>query len=219
MTNPQAWEGKPLQLHGYVVPGSILQAAGHARVQVQGAEQPDPRRDQGHVVDASYTGIVPDTFKDEAEVVLRGQLTSTTDSTSSRTASMAKCPSKYEAKPRQPERRTTMASLGTFLLLAAFVVCSYAAVVSVAGARRRSRRLIESGIGAFYLVCALMTRRLGRHDQRVPDRRLLDQVRRRTTRTASSRCSTRSPRTGAGSTARSCSGCSCCRCSARWRCT
>src|SRR5204863_659119 len=49
-----------------------------------------------------------------------------------------------------------MASLGTFLLLATFVVCSYAAVVSVAGARRRSRRLIESGIGAFYLVAALM---------------------------------------------------------------
>jgi cytochrome c-type biogenesis protein CcmF len=50
-----------------------------------------------------------------------------------------------------------MASLGTFLLLAAFVVCSYAAVASVAGARRGSRRLIESGIGAFYLICALMT--------------------------------------------------------------
>src|SRR5919198_1876599 len=49
-----------------------------------------------------------------------------------------------------------MASLGTFLLLSAFVVCSYAAAVSVAGARRRSRRLIESGIGAFYLVAALM---------------------------------------------------------------
>ena len=50
-----------------------------------------------------------------------------------------------------------MASLGTFLLLASFVTCSYAAVVSVGGARRRSRRLIESGIGAFYLVTALMT--------------------------------------------------------------
>ena len=50
-----------------------------------------------------------------------------------------------------------MASLGTFILLAAFVVCSYAAVISVVGARRGSRRLIESGIGAFYLVAALMT--------------------------------------------------------------
>ena len=49
-----------------------------------------------------------------------------------------------------------MASLGSFTLLAAFVVCSYAAAVSVAGARRRSPRLIESGLGAFYLVAALM---------------------------------------------------------------
>ncbi len=49
-----------------------------------------------------------------------------------------------------------MSSLGSFLLLAAFVVCSYAAVISVVGARRRSRPLIESGIGAFYLIAALM---------------------------------------------------------------
>ena len=49
-----------------------------------------------------------------------------------------------------------MASLGSFTLLAAFVVCTYAAAVSVAGARRRSARLIESGVGAFYLVTALM---------------------------------------------------------------
>jgi len=50
-----------------------------------------------------------------------------------------------------------MASLGSFLLLTAFVVCSYTVVASVVGARRRSRRLIESGIGAFYLIAALMT--------------------------------------------------------------
>jgi len=50
-----------------------------------------------------------------------------------------------------------MASLGSFLLLASFVICSYAAVISIVGARQRSRRLIESGIGAFYLICALMT--------------------------------------------------------------
>jgi cytochrome c-type biogenesis protein CcmF len=50
-----------------------------------------------------------------------------------------------------------MAALGSFLLLATFVVCSYAVSVSVVGARRRSRRLIDSGIGAFYLIAALMT--------------------------------------------------------------
>jgi len=50
-----------------------------------------------------------------------------------------------------------MSTLGSYLLLIAFVVCAYAAAISVAGARRRSRRLIESGIGAFYLFTAVMT--------------------------------------------------------------
>ena len=50
-----------------------------------------------------------------------------------------------------------MASLGSFILLTTFVVCSYAAAASVVGARRRSARLTESGIGAFYFVTALMT--------------------------------------------------------------
>jgi cytochrome c-type biogenesis protein CcmF len=50
-----------------------------------------------------------------------------------------------------------MSALGYYLLLAAFVVCAYAAAMSVAGARRRSTALIESGIGAFYLVAAIMS--------------------------------------------------------------
>ena len=50
-----------------------------------------------------------------------------------------------------------MASLGSFILLATFVVCAYAAAASIVGGRRRSTPLIESGVGAFYLVAALMT--------------------------------------------------------------
>src|ERR687892_1175380 len=50
-----------------------------------------------------------------------------------------------------------MASLGAFLLLLAFITAAYAVSASVAGARRRSTRLIESGIGAFYTVAAIMT--------------------------------------------------------------
>ncbi len=50
-----------------------------------------------------------------------------------------------------------MASLGTFVLLASFVISAYAVAASVAGARRRSRRLIESGVGALYLAAALLT--------------------------------------------------------------
>jgi len=61
--------------------------------------QNNPARDasQGHVVEASYTGIVPDTFKGEAEVVLRGKLTPTGFHTEPNGVT-AKCPSKYEAK-------------------------------------------------------------------------------------------------------------------------
>jgi cytochrome c-type biogenesis protein CcmF len=50
-----------------------------------------------------------------------------------------------------------MSSLGTFTLLASFVVACYAATISVVGARRRSLRLVESGVGAQYLVTALLT--------------------------------------------------------------
>ena len=50
-----------------------------------------------------------------------------------------------------------MATLGSYTLLAAFIACTYAIAASVVGARRRSLRLVESGIGASYVVTALMT--------------------------------------------------------------
>ena len=78
------------------------------------------------VVEPSYTGIVPDTFKDEAEVVLKGRLDA--DGVPHRPERRdGKCPSKYEAaEAGVPLDRTgvVMASLGSFLLLATFVVCA-----------------------------------------------------------------------------------------------
>src|SRR6185503_8574153 len=62
---------------------------------------------------------------------------------------------RHHSRPHQ-SRVPHMASLGYYLLLAAFVICAYAAAISVGGARRRSRALTESGIGAFYLVTAVM---------------------------------------------------------------
>jgi len=50
-----------------------------------------------------------------------------------------------------------MASLGTFTILAAFVFSAYAAAAAIAGARRASRRLVDSAVGAFYLVAAMLT--------------------------------------------------------------
>ena len=50
-----------------------------------------------------------------------------------------------------------MATLGATLLLLAFVISAYATAASVVGARRRNTRLVDSGVGALYLVSAVMT--------------------------------------------------------------
>jgi cytochrome c-type biogenesis protein CcmE len=102
----QEWSGKQLQLHGYVVPGSIMRKRDSLdwRFKVQN----NPARaagTSGGVVDATYTGIVPDTFKDEAEVVLKGKLTPTGFNTDPNGV-MAKCPSKYEAQEKSASAGT-----------------------------------------------------------------------------------------------------------------
>lgn len=97
---PQQWEGKTLQVHGYVVPGSI--AGTHDRLKWKF----DLQRN-GKVINATFSGAPPDTFKDNAEVVLTGQLTphgfTATDMT-------AKCPSKYEEAPPAGPATTTSSS-------------------------------------------------------------------------------------------------------------
>jgi cytochrome c-type biogenesis protein CcmE len=92
MSTRQEWEGKRLQLHGFVVPGSIF-------VKPETLEYRFKVQNKGSVVDASYKGVVPDTFKDEAEVVLKGQLTPQGFHTEPGGV-MAKCPSKYEASKK-----------------------------------------------------------------------------------------------------------------------
>ena len=89
MTNPGAWHGKRLQLHGFVVDKSIFVKPDtlEYRFQVQS---------KGSVVPASYTGIVPDTFKDGSEVVLKGHLSPNGFAVDANGV-MAKCPSKYVA--------------------------------------------------------------------------------------------------------------------------
>src|SRR5262245_710389 len=71
-TNPQAWEGQQLQLHGYVVPGSILRKRDSLEYRFKVRNTPARAADDASavIVDATYSGVVPDTFKDEAEVVL-----------------------------------------------------------------------------------------------------------------------------------------------------
>ncbi len=49
-----------------------------------------------------------------------------------------------------------MSSLGTFLILTAFVIASGACAASIAGARRQQRNLVFGGLGLFHVVTALM---------------------------------------------------------------
>jgi cytochrome c-type biogenesis protein CcmE len=95
MVNQQDWHGKQLQLHGYVVPNSILVKKSTLEYKFKVQNNPARSGEPGTIVDVTYKGIVPDTFKDEAEVVLKGKLSPTGFHTDPNGV-MAKCPSKYE---------------------------------------------------------------------------------------------------------------------------
>lgn len=91
MVDPAAWQGKKLQLHGFVVDKSIMRKPDTLEYAFQ-------VQSQGKVVNARYTGIVPDTFKDGSEVVIKGRLDGERFLVEPNGV-MAKCPSKYEAAP------------------------------------------------------------------------------------------------------------------------
>ena len=93
---PEVWQDKKLQLHGYVVPGSIYTTRDRLEYKFKVRNTPARSGDDAMIIDASYSGVVPDTFKDEAEVVLKGRLDGVVFHTDPNGV-MAKCPSKYEA--------------------------------------------------------------------------------------------------------------------------
>jgi cytochrome c-type biogenesis protein CcmE len=90
LAEPGAWDDKALQLHGFAT--NIGRAP----------DTLDWRFDvsyNGETMTAFYTGIVPDTFLNDSEVVLRGNLLENGTFQVQRDGIMAKCPSKYEAQP------------------------------------------------------------------------------------------------------------------------
>ena len=95
-----------VRMHGYVVPNSILRR--QSTMEYRFIVQNDPPRSdstsQARVL-VTYTGLVPDTFKSEAEVVVRGTVQPFTTGAANLTvwtfqgeSITAKCPSKYEAQ-------------------------------------------------------------------------------------------------------------------------
>ena len=106
-----------------------------------------------------------------------------------------------------------VALVGTIALLAAYALAGWCVAAGIAGNARKNRRLVTSSVYGLYgfgaligLASALMIYAFVTHDFTIkyvaatPDERRC-------------RSPTRSPRSGAASMARSCSGCSCCRCS------
>jgi len=83
-SNPSAWYGKSLQLHGFV--------AGQVMVRPNTLDYRFDVQNNGQVVHATYTGVVPDTLKAGSEVVLTGRLGPDGFKTEQ---VLAKCPSKY----------------------------------------------------------------------------------------------------------------------------
>jgi cytochrome c-type biogenesis protein CcmE len=94
-------EGKKVQLHGYVIPGSIVTNPKTLEYRFRVQNNPIRAGEPGHAMNVSFTGVPPDTFKGEAEVVAAGRISGDGFVANS---VVAKCPSKYEAAGGAPVR-------------------------------------------------------------------------------------------------------------------
>jgi cytochrome c-type biogenesis protein CcmE len=99
--NPEPWLAKnQMQLHGYVVPGSI-----DTKVIDQQTHRTFRLENKGEEITVRHTGTCPDTFKDQAEVVATGKLVREDgklylDAVDGDRGISAKCPSKYNGDKR-----------------------------------------------------------------------------------------------------------------------
>ncbi len=93
MVDQAAWQDKKLQLHGYV---KAIKRRPDSLDYIFQLEK------NGYTVNARYTGLVPDTFKNDAETVIKGRFASDGTFMVEPNGVMAKCPSRYEssAAPR-----------------------------------------------------------------------------------------------------------------------
>src|SRR5258706_12559941 len=69
MAEPARWEGRHLQVHGFVVPESIARRLDRDHQQI---EYKFRAINCGRELEVRYSGTVPDTFKDRAEAVVKG---------------------------------------------------------------------------------------------------------------------------------------------------
>jgi cytochrome c-type biogenesis protein CcmE len=101
MANPAEWQGKRLQVHGFAKDVRRTRDAYKYRFELH---------NNGAVIHASYEGIAPDTFINDAEVVMKGTLQPDGTFLVEKDGIMAKCPSKYEPQAVTPASTSTTGS-------------------------------------------------------------------------------------------------------------
>ena len=90
---------KGIRVSGYVSPDSIRRQTGQSKVEFVIFEKKSDR-----TLSVAYQGIIPDTFKDGAEVVVEG-VYHPEEQLFHATTLLAKCPSKYEGIEEDPRRK------------------------------------------------------------------------------------------------------------------
>lgn len=104
IVNPASFQKQRIRVGGYVEKGSILQKPGTLEYQflVRPIDKPGMLKHpevKDKTITVRYTGVVPDTFKDDAEVIVAGLL-QPDGRTFQAQELVAKCPSKYEAEEK-----------------------------------------------------------------------------------------------------------------------
>jgi cytochrome c-type biogenesis protein CcmE len=108
LANRDAFEGRGLYVHGCVVEGSIEQARGTNRFRFWlGIGDRDGQALVPHGgLRVTYEGLVPDTFQNGSEIVVKGELRPDGTLAAEPDGLLAKCPGKYELNGlRQPPPR------------------------------------------------------------------------------------------------------------------
>ena len=101
MAKTDELRGQRIRMGGHVVKGSIMQKPGTLEYQFQVKPVAGMVKHPEYLekaVTVRYKGIVPDTFKDDAEVIVTGVLGDNDLFQGSEL--LAKCPSKYEAEEK-----------------------------------------------------------------------------------------------------------------------
>jgi cytochrome c-type biogenesis protein CcmE len=101
---PTEFLGQRIRMGGHVEKDSIMQKPGTLEYQfeVKPVDKPGMLKHPealGKTITVRYTGVVPDTFKDDAEVIVTGKLQPGGELFIG-SELLAKCPSKYEAEEK-----------------------------------------------------------------------------------------------------------------------